>query len=162
MTTAPEAKRRIRDLIAARPALAGIPVLYGKATREAQVAPEMLWLGSIEDGDIDWAAFGRVRQAEEYTIGITAVKETVGDTNTAEYDTEARVAELLTEARKAFQNDPTLNNLFERGRHVRGGQHHHRPHRGTRRLAQHRADPRPLPSPRPRILTDHTTLGGSI
>jgi hypothetical protein len=115
MTTAPEAKRRIRDLIAARPALAGIPVLYGKATREAQVAPEMLWLGSIEDGDIDWAALGRVRQAEEYTVGITAVKETVGDTNTAEYDTEARVAELLTEARLALQNDPTLNNLLSEG-----------------------------------------------
>lgn len=121
MTTAPEAKKRIRDLIAARPALTGIPVRYGKATREAQVAPEMLWLGSIEDGDIDWAALGRVRQVEEYTIGISAVKETPGDTDTAEYDTEARVAELLTEARLALQNDPTLGGLLSEGVTFEGG-----------------------------------------
>jgi hypothetical protein len=115
MTTAPEAKRRIRDLIAARPALSGIPVRYGKATREAQIAPEMLWLGSIEDGNIDWAALGQQRQVEEYTIALTALKETSGDTDDAEYTTEARAAELLTEMRQALQSDPTLAGLLAEG-----------------------------------------------
>lgn len=112
MTTAPEAKRRIRDLIAARPALVDIPVRYGKATREAQVAREMLWLGSIEDGTIDWAALGQQRQVEEYTIGITALKETAGDNADAEYTTEARASELLQEMREAIQNDPALGGLL--------------------------------------------------
>lgn len=112
MTTAPEAKRRIRDLIAARPALVDIPVRYGKATREAQVAREMLWLGSIEDGTIDWAALGQQRQVEEYTIGITALKETAGDDVDAEYTTEARASELLQEMREAIQNDPALGGLL--------------------------------------------------
>jgi hypothetical protein len=115
VTTAPEAKRRIRDLIAARPALAGIPVRYGKATREAQVAREMLWLGAIQDGTIEWAALGQRRQTEDYTIGLTALKETAGDNPDAEYQTEQRATELLSEMRQALQGDPTLNGLLAEG-----------------------------------------------
>jgi hypothetical protein len=113
--TAPEAKKRIRDLVAAQPSLTGIPVRYGKATREAQVAREMLWLGSIEDGDIEWAALGHHRQVEEYTIGITAVRETAGDADDAEYATEQRAAEILKEARDALQSNPTLDNFLSVG-----------------------------------------------
>jgi hypothetical protein len=108
VTTAPEAKKRIRALIEAQGALSNVTVRYGKATREPQVAPEMVWLGSIEDGETGWESLGRQRMLEEYTIGVTAVKETTGDTDDAEYQTEQRAADLIAEVRKAIQADPLL------------------------------------------------------
>jgi hypothetical protein len=125
VTTAPEAKKRIVALIAARPALADVAVTYGAPTRMAQVPQTgdraMIYLSSplpappapgVADGDTEWGALGRVRRREEYTIAMTADVLMAGDD---ESGTETRAAQLLSEAQNALTSDPTLGRLLREG-----------------------------------------------
>lgn len=123
MTTAPAAKQRMRDLIAA--AVTTAQVTYGAPTRMAQV-PEttdraMIYLRpplngpqspSVDDGDGEWAALGNRRRREEYTVALTADVFYTGDDEQA---AETRAAELLLEAQNALVADPLLGGLLEHG-----------------------------------------------
>jgi hypothetical protein len=114
MTSAPEAKRRLLALLQGYAGLTGTTVRYGRPTREGQIGDrrQMVWLGPIAEGDIEWGALGRNRQDETYTIEVGAWVSKPGDD---EEGTEQACAVLLSAITAAVRSDPRLGAFLKEG-----------------------------------------------
>jgi hypothetical protein len=120
MTSAPEAKRRLLALLQGYAGLTGTTVRYGRPTREGQIGDrrQMVWLGPIAEGDIEWGALGRNRQDETYTIEVGAWVSKPGDD---EEGTEQACAVLLSAITAAVRSDPRLGAFLKEGMTLTGG-----------------------------------------
>ena len=90
-TTMAAARRALRDLLAARPALAGVPVGYGDPIEGA--GREHLWLGAAQTDRQEAVALGRHRRDETYTINVHVDVATRRDPA----DSETRAVQLAWE-----------------------------------------------------------------
>jgi hypothetical protein len=120
VTSAPEAKRRLLALLQGYAGLTGTTVRYGRPTREGQIGDrrQMVWLGPIAEGDIEWGALGQQRQTETYTVEVGAWVSRPGDD---EPGTEQACAVLLSAITAAVRSNPRLDVFLDVGMTLTGG-----------------------------------------
>lgn len=106
-TTMAAARRALRDLLRARPALAGIPVGYGDPIDGAGL--ETIWLGPAQTADQDAVQIGRRRRDETYNVPVHFYVGTRRDPA----DSEDRAAQLGWELEDLVAADPTLNHTTD-------------------------------------------------
>lgn len=103
-TTIVAAKRALRDLLKARPALDGVLVNYGDPAERGR--REQVWLGRVRQADQEPVALrsGTRTRDEVYELWVHV---DVASKATAE-ENEARAVDLIREVESVLANDPKL------------------------------------------------------
>lgn len=108
-STAPEAKARILELLAARPALAGVRLSWEAPAETTDFnVKNLIWLGDVQHTG-QWQCLGPLTRDESYTIQLTVLAIKLGDDARS---TEERAWDLLDEVAAAIHNDFHLNGLL--------------------------------------------------
>lgn len=108
VSTVPQAKAKILDLLDARPGLAGVTRAYTYPADEASIGREHIHLGDVSQTEV-WGAIGGQRRDEDFTIEIVILVRKFGDDPQA---TETRLWVLREEVATALRSDLTLSGIL--------------------------------------------------
>jgi hypothetical protein len=108
-STAPAAKQKILDLLAARAGLAGVAIEWSGPLSEAAVNYEMIHFRGPVTRDPGWEVLGGARLDEHYTVTLGVYAFKADDTEKA---IEARAWALIDEIEQAIRANLNLDALL--------------------------------------------------
>jgi hypothetical protein len=109
-STIPRVRRRLHELLVARPGLANVGVHRGHPGREAR--DELVLIGRVDTPEQDPSAIGQRGRDERYIIDVLF---DVFSRDDAPEDVEDRAFLLLRELEALLRDDPSLGGAFPAG-----------------------------------------------